>query len=193
MIYIANVTFSQWGKDKTPNAQGGFDPVQSYSPQNAQTPAFPGTPTYYPQYGGKSTCDSWPSVSRLTMTMKQLSMAGSPVTTQALRLGHQQATAAPQWVTPALRVLEVMDVASSSPRMPSGHSLAQDRTTTTVSAVTSHRRAVSPSETRRPRLDEDDDRRRGASACLCFLPFIFPRHLHAFAFLFLPFSCFHQR
>jgi nucleolysin TIA-1/TIAR len=44
---------SQWGKDKTPTGQGGFDPVQSYSPQSAQAPGFPGTPTYYPQYGGE--------------------------------------------------------------------------------------------------------------------------------------------
>ncbi|KLP01072.1 Uncharacterized protein Y057_12829 [Fusarium fujikuroi] len=42
-----------WGKDKTPSAQGAFDPAQPYSPQSAQAPAFPGTPTYYPQYGGK--------------------------------------------------------------------------------------------------------------------------------------------
>ncbi|KIH89231.1 nucleolysin TIA-1/TIAR [Sporothrix brasiliensis 5110] len=49
-----------WGKDKTPNAQGGFDPSQgqqqqqAYSPQNAQGPGpYPGTPTqYFPQYGG---------------------------------------------------------------------------------------------------------------------------------------------
>ncbi|KAF7560321.1 hypothetical protein G7046_g3833 [Stylonectria norvegica] len=48
-----------WGKDKTPNPQGGgaFDPAQQYSPQSAQTaPAgYPGTPTYYPQYGGEFT------------------------------------------------------------------------------------------------------------------------------------------
>ncbi|EFY85615.1 TIA1 cytotoxic granule-associated RNA binding protein [Metarhizium acridum CQMa 102] len=44
-----------WGKDKTPNAQGNFDPAhqQPYSPQSAQTPGFPGTPTYYPQYGAQ--------------------------------------------------------------------------------------------------------------------------------------------
>ena len=58
---LAN-TLKQWGKDKTPNAQGGFDPSQgqqqqqqqSYSPQNAQAPGpYPGTPTqYFPQYGG---------------------------------------------------------------------------------------------------------------------------------------------
>ncbi|KAJ6786566.1 hypothetical protein PWT90_07324 [Aphanocladium album] len=38
-----------WGKDKTPNQ--GFDPVQSYSPQSAQAPGFPGS--YYPQYGAQ--------------------------------------------------------------------------------------------------------------------------------------------
>ena len=47
-------TMMKWGKDKTPNSQG-FDPSQqAYSPQSAQTPAYPGTPsTYFPQYGGK--------------------------------------------------------------------------------------------------------------------------------------------
>ncbi|KEZ46854.1 hypothetical protein SAPIO_CDS0172 [Scedosporium apiospermum] len=41
-----------WGKDKTPN-QGGFDPAQQgFSPQSAQGPGFPQTPTgYFPQYG----------------------------------------------------------------------------------------------------------------------------------------------
>ncbi|KAK3944247.1 putative nuclear and cytoplasmic polyadenylated RNA-binding protein [Diplogelasinospora grovesii] len=40
-----------WGKDKTPNAQQ-FDPNQQYSPQSAQTPGYPGTPsTYFSQYG----------------------------------------------------------------------------------------------------------------------------------------------
>ncbi|UKZ52401.1 hypothetical protein TrVGV298_006177 [Trichoderma virens] len=40
-----------WGKDKTPNS-GSFDPQQQpYSPQTSQAPGFPGTPTYYPQYG----------------------------------------------------------------------------------------------------------------------------------------------
>ncbi|KAM7187750.1 hypothetical protein V8F33_011057 [Rhypophila sp. PSN 637] len=42
-----------WGKDKTPNAAGGFDPSQQYSPQSAQTPGYPGTPsTYFNQYSG---------------------------------------------------------------------------------------------------------------------------------------------
>ncbi|KAH7313304.1 hypothetical protein B0I35DRAFT_269776 [Stachybotrys elegans] len=43
-----------WGKDKTPTSQN-FDPAgQPYSPQNPQTPGgFPGTPTYYPQYGAQ--------------------------------------------------------------------------------------------------------------------------------------------
>ncbi|KAL2202061.1 hypothetical protein CC79DRAFT_1280516 [Sarocladium strictum] len=37
-----------WGKDK----QAGFDPSQPFSPGSAQTPGgFPGTPTFYPQYG----------------------------------------------------------------------------------------------------------------------------------------------
>ncbi|KAI6779546.1 Oligouridylate-binding protein-like protein [Emericellopsis cladophorae] len=40
-----------WGKDKTPGAQA-FDPSSPYSPQSAATPGgFPGTPTFYPQYG----------------------------------------------------------------------------------------------------------------------------------------------
>ncbi|KAL7941960.1 hypothetical protein V8C42DRAFT_164210 [Trichoderma barbatum] len=42
-----------WGKDKTPNS-GSFDPQQQpYSPQTSQAPGFPGTPTYYPQYGAQ--------------------------------------------------------------------------------------------------------------------------------------------
>ncbi|TFB01540.1 Oligouridylate-binding protein 1 [Trichoderma ghanense] len=45
-----------WGKDKAPNS-GSFDPQQPYSPQTSQAPGFPGTPTYYPQYGGKSETD----------------------------------------------------------------------------------------------------------------------------------------
>ncbi|RSL59149.1 hypothetical protein CEP54_007444 [Fusarium duplospermum] len=36
-----------WGKDKTPNTQGGFDPSQPYSPQSAQAPGYPA------QYGGQ--------------------------------------------------------------------------------------------------------------------------------------------
>ncbi|GJC86791.1 oligouridylate-binding protein 1 [Colletotrichum liriopes] len=48
----------KWGKDKTPNPQGGaagFDPSQqAYSPQSASGPGYPGTPTaYFPQYGGQ--------------------------------------------------------------------------------------------------------------------------------------------
>lgn len=45
-----------WGKDKTPNPQGGFDPSQQgYSPQSAQGPGYPGTPsTYFPQYGNEA-------------------------------------------------------------------------------------------------------------------------------------------
>jgi nucleolysin TIA-1/TIAR len=41
-----------WGKDKAPSSQG-FDPSQqAYSPQSAQGPGYPGTPTaYFPQYG----------------------------------------------------------------------------------------------------------------------------------------------
>ncbi|KAK1464451.1 RNA recognition domain-containing protein [Colletotrichum cuscutae] len=50
-----------WGKDKTPNPQGGaaagFDPSQqAYSPQSAASGpgGYPGTPTaYFPQYGGQ--------------------------------------------------------------------------------------------------------------------------------------------
>jgi nucleolysin TIA-1/TIAR len=42
-----------WGKDKTPGS-ATFDPSQPFSPATAQTPGgFPGTPTYYPQYGGQ--------------------------------------------------------------------------------------------------------------------------------------------
>lgn len=42
-----------WGKDKNPNHQN-FDPSQQYSPQSAQGPGYPGTPsTYFPQYGGQ--------------------------------------------------------------------------------------------------------------------------------------------
>ncbi|KAK1983847.1 RNA recognition domain-containing protein [Colletotrichum cereale] len=57
-----------WGKDKTPNPQGGaagFDPSQqAYSPQSASGPGYPGTPTaYFPQYGGKSSIPS-PTLSR---------------------------------------------------------------------------------------------------------------------------------
>lgn len=47
----------QWGKDKTPTQQQ-FDPNQQYSPspQSAQTPGYPGTPsTYFNQYSGM--CD----------------------------------------------------------------------------------------------------------------------------------------
>lgn len=52
------LTYSQWGKDKTPSAQGGFETAQPYSPQSAQTPGgFPGTPTFYPQYGGEFRYD----------------------------------------------------------------------------------------------------------------------------------------
>ncbi|KAK3692126.1 hypothetical protein B0T22DRAFT_4807 [Podospora appendiculata] len=41
-----------WGKDKTPNPQQ-FDPAQQYSPQSAQTPGYPGTPsTYFNQFSG---------------------------------------------------------------------------------------------------------------------------------------------
>lgn len=42
-----------WGKDKAP-AQPAFDAQhQAYSPQSAQTPGYPGTPSaYFPQYGG---------------------------------------------------------------------------------------------------------------------------------------------
>jgi nucleolysin TIA-1/TIAR len=45
-----------WGKDKTPTQQGGqFDPNQQYSPQSAQTPGYPGTPsTYFNQYSAGS-------------------------------------------------------------------------------------------------------------------------------------------
>ncbi|KAI1331195.1 hypothetical protein F5Y16DRAFT_395630 [Xylariaceae sp. FL0255] len=44
-----------WGKDKSPtNPSPGFDPSQSFSPQNAPSSAYPGTPsTYFPQYGGQ--------------------------------------------------------------------------------------------------------------------------------------------
>ncbi|KAI0180516.1 hypothetical protein GGR52DRAFT_578713 [Hypoxylon sp. FL1284] len=45
-----------WGKDKTPNAQGGgFDPGQQpFSPQSAGTSGYPGTPsTFFPQYGAQ--------------------------------------------------------------------------------------------------------------------------------------------
>jgi len=45
-----------WGKDKTPNAPGGFDPnQQAFSPQSAQpSSAYPGSPsTFVPQYGGQ--------------------------------------------------------------------------------------------------------------------------------------------
>ncbi|QUC22154.1 uncharacterized protein UV8b_06395 [Ustilaginoidea virens] len=42
-----------WGKDKASNAQGNFDNAQPYSPQGSQTPGFPATPTYYPQYGAQ--------------------------------------------------------------------------------------------------------------------------------------------
>ncbi|KAK3296275.1 uncharacterized protein B0H64DRAFT_417751 [Chaetomium fimeti] len=42
-----------WGKDKTPSHPQQFDPNQQYSPQSAQTPGYPGTPsTYFNQYGG---------------------------------------------------------------------------------------------------------------------------------------------
>jgi nucleolysin TIA-1/TIAR len=44
----------QWGKDKTPSHPQQFDPNQQYSPQSAQTPGYPGTPsTYFNQYGGR--------------------------------------------------------------------------------------------------------------------------------------------
>jgi nucleolysin TIA-1/TIAR len=44
-----------WGKDKTPSHPQQFDPNQQYSPQSAQTPGYPGTPsTYFNQYGGGS-------------------------------------------------------------------------------------------------------------------------------------------
>jgi nucleolysin TIA-1/TIAR len=48
------LTKKQWGKDKTPNS-ATFDPSQQgFSPQSAQGPGFPQTPTgYFPQYGGK--------------------------------------------------------------------------------------------------------------------------------------------
>ena len=42
-----------WGKDKAPAAQPGYDAHHAYSPQSAQAPAYPGTPSaYFPQYGG---------------------------------------------------------------------------------------------------------------------------------------------
>ncbi|EAQ88954.1 hypothetical protein CHGG_05573 [Chaetomium globosum CBS 148.51] len=41
-----------WGKDKTPSHPQQFDPNQQYSPQSAQTPGYPTTPsTYFNQYG----------------------------------------------------------------------------------------------------------------------------------------------
>ena len=44
---------AQWGKDKTPSQTQQFDPNQQYSPQSAQTPGYPGTPSaYFNQYGG---------------------------------------------------------------------------------------------------------------------------------------------
>lgn len=45
-----------WGKDKTPaQQQAQFDPNQQYSPQSAQTPGYPGTPsTYFNQYSAGS-------------------------------------------------------------------------------------------------------------------------------------------
>ncbi|KAK4639737.1 E3 ubiquitin-protein ligase pub1 [Podospora bellae-mahoneyi] len=51
---ICQLNGYNWGKDKTPQAQQAqFDPNQAYSPQSAQTPAYPGTPsTYFNQYGG---------------------------------------------------------------------------------------------------------------------------------------------
>ncbi|KKF95324.1 Nucleolysin TIA-1 [Ceratocystis platani] len=42
-----------WGKDK-PSQGGNFDPSQPFSPQSAQGPGFPQTPTgFYPQYGAQ--------------------------------------------------------------------------------------------------------------------------------------------
>ncbi|KAK0753115.1 hypothetical protein B0T18DRAFT_423733 [Schizothecium vesticola] len=56
-----------WGKDKTPSQGQQFDPNQQYSPQSAQTPGYPGTPsTYFNQYndaasyGGPGQQPSYP-------------------------------------------------------------------------------------------------------------------------------------
>lgn len=58
--YYLMLILHQWGKDKTPNPQA-FDPNQAYSPQSAQAPGFPGTPSqYFPQYGGKLISCSLP-------------------------------------------------------------------------------------------------------------------------------------
>ncbi|OTB00116.1 hypothetical protein M426DRAFT_66511 [Hypoxylon sp. CI-4A] len=54
-----------WGKDKTPQAQAAaFDPSQqAFSPQSAQAPTYPGTPsTFFPQYGGELVLSSGSAV-----------------------------------------------------------------------------------------------------------------------------------
>ncbi|KAH9884424.1 hypothetical protein F4778DRAFT_800082 [Xylariomycetidae sp. FL2044] len=59
-----------WGKDKTPNAQGAFDPnqqqqqqqQQAFSPASAQSAAYPGTPpNFFPQYAGGQYSGQQPS------------------------------------------------------------------------------------------------------------------------------------
>lgn len=53
---MSSANSPKWGKDKTPSQGQQFDPNQQYSPQSAQTPGYPGTPsTYFNQYNGMFT------------------------------------------------------------------------------------------------------------------------------------------
>ncbi|KAK8915455.1 Oligouridylate-binding protein 1 [Metarhizium anisopliae] len=114
-----------WGKDKTPNAQGNFDPAhqQPYSPQSAQNPGFPGTPTYYPQYGTNHVSN-------------QPNMADSQAILQGLKVARLQDMAALPWDTVGLRVREVLVEANRAP-MANGTNLGLGKTSTMDLAVIS--------------------------------------------------------
>ncbi|KAJ1337739.1 nucleolysin TIA-1/TIAR [Microdochium nivale] len=86
-----------WGKDKTPNAQGGFDPnQQAFSPQSAQSnSAYPGTPSSFfsqqsGQYGGQQQGFGGPAAQSPAGYGAQAMGYGGPPSAGGYGRGQQQ-------------------------------------------------------------------------------------------------------